>query len=251
MFGLSKFWEKNETPVQTSTNTENANGSTSATSEARSQAAGSEQIAIGAQNSKDNPPATAYGDLWKLSEEQQKKQDGQPLAIFGDDVTPEKVMEAARQMDFTKAVPPEILEKVLSGDQTALLQLINQVGQGAYGQAAMTSVNASKIAAEKTNEHWQSKLPELVRGLTQRNELSENNLLATDPATKPMYDLMLTQFQKKYPDATAEQLKTHTSNYLKEFVTKAGGTMPEPAQEEKPKINANIGGTDSWNNFFD
>lgn len=252
MFGFSKFWEtKNEqTPAQQNSNQPNANGTTSATTEARQQAAGSEQIAIGAQNSKENPSTETYGDLWKLSEEQQKKQN-QTFEAFGADVTPEKIIEAARQVDFTNSIPKEVMEKILAGDQTALMQAINNVGQSAYAQSAMTSVNAAKQVAEKQDAHWQAKLPELVRELTQRNELSENNPLANDPATKPMYDMMLAQFQKKYPEATADQLKAHTTQYLNQFITKAGGKLPEPAKEDKEtKIPQTISGDDSWNNFF-
>lgn len=251
MFGALKFWEKNETQQPANTNTENANGTTSATAESRQNAGGSEQIAIGAQNSKDNPTTAAYGDLWKLTEEQEKKAAGQPLEIFGADVTPEKIQEAARQMDFTQQVPPELMEKVLAGDQAALMQVINRVGQGAYGQAAMTSVNAAKIAADKQNEHWQAKLPELVRGLTQRNEVEEGNKLATDPATKPVFDMIFTQMQRKFPTATSEELRNYTGSYMKDFIGKAGGTMPEEKTEETPKVNANVGGNDSWNSFFD
>lgn len=253
MFGISKFWESNKdesTPAQQNTNQPNANGTTSAAPESRGAAGGSEQIAIGAQNSKDNPSTETYGDLWQLTKEETERTNKPQFEAFGADVTPEKIIEAARKVDFTNSIPKDIMEKILAGDQASLLQAINNVGQSAYAQSAMTSVNAAREVADKQNAHWQTQLPGLVRELTQRNELGEDNPLANDPATKPMYDMMLKQFQTKYPEATSEQLRTHTTSYLKQFVLKAGGTLPEPAKEDPKKIPTTISGDDSWNGFF-
>ena len=84
-------------------------------------------------------------------------------------------MEAARQVNFTSQISPEVMQKITSGDQQALIDLVNSVGQSAYAQSAMTSVNAAKQVAEKQNAFMMQQLPDMVRKLQQRNDVGEDN----------------------------------------------------------------------------
>ena len=224
---------------------------TSPNAQSTAAAGGSLQVATGLQNAQDNPASAPFADLWQLDEEQQKRIEQQQVEIFGEDVTPEKIFEAARQIDFTKNVPAELMEKVLAGDQPSLLMLINGVGQSAYAQSSVTAKTASETAARKLQDNFEARLPELIRTHSQRNSVSEDNPLATNPATKPMFDMLLGQMQAKYPNATTTELKNHTTNYMKQFIVSAGGKLPEVEVETtSAKIPTIIKGDDSWSNFF-
>ena len=261
--GIFDFWKTEEEKAPANPNggvahaaaqgTASNSQSSTPSAQTTQQAGGSVQVAAGLQNAQDNPAAAPFADLWQLDEEQRKKLEKQQLEIFGADVTPEKIFEAARQIDFTKNVPPELMEKVLAGDQTALLSLINGVGQSAYAQSSVTAKTASETAVHKLQADFEAKLPELIRSHSQRNSVAEDNPLATNPATKPMFDMLLGQMQAKYPQATTQQLKEHTTNYMKQFITAAGGKLPEAETEETTngnKIPQVIKGDDSWSNFF-
>lgn len=266
--GMLDFWKtaeqkanenpapaQQQQPAQQNTNVSTPNGATAATPEARQAAGGSEQLGIGTQNAKDNPAAAPFGNLWELSEEEKKRAEQPQFVPFGADVTPEKIMEAARQVNFTSQISPEVMQKITSGDQQALIDLVNSVGQSAYAQSAMTSVNAARQVAEKQNAFMMQQLPDMVRKLQQRNDVGEENPLASNPQTKPMFDMMFNQFQTKYPNATTKQLQEYTTSYLQQFITTAGGTLPEtktaPAAETTAANRNTIKGDDAWNSFFE
>lgn len=183
-------------------------------------------------------PLDPFKDLWTIDPKQTENQP-QSLTEFSLAVDPAKVNAAVKNIDFTKAISSEILQKINAGGpeaMSALLVAMNAVGQQAVAQATTVNSKIVESSIRSSGANMEKLLPGMVRNHTISNTLREDNPLFTDPATAPMMAVLEAQFSQKFPNATAQQIKEHTQKYMIGFaeraasVYKVGGDAPNSKQ---------------------
>jgi len=178
-------------------------------------------------------PLDKYNDLWNT--EQTPDPNSQPFSFNAD---PAKLMDAAKGIDFTKILTPEVNARVLAGGadgQKAMMEAMNNMAQLSYAQSSLAASKIAETANRAAEERILARLPELMKKYSVQTNIRETNPLATDPAMAPMIEGLQLQFQRKFPNATAAEIGTHVESYLNMAADRITGNRPQPATKQSKR----------------
>ena len=180
--------------------------------------------------------------------------DGKPIQNTPDapmfSYDPQKMLEHARKMDFTKTVTPDMLQKVAAGGEDAvkaMVQIMNTVGQEAFANAAVAAAKLTEHGLTKAESKFADKLPNFFKQQNVTESLRQEKLLQ-HPAVAPMVDSVKQQIISKYPDASGEQIKEMVVTYFQNFAKSFVPTDESSSQRSIPG-NRKQDNTD-WSRFF-
>lgn len=150
--------------------------------------------------------------------------------------------EVSNSLDFTGSVAPELMQKALSGDGQALLQIMNHVGQQAY----KTSLNHGTHLTDKFVNARSSYDLKAV-GSRVKSELTNSALSSAPNYEHPVVRQELMRvanaMQSQNPDSTPQQIADAAKQYVTDLYSAINPVKPDAAKE---KADA---GTD-WNEYF-
>lgn len=193
-------------------------------------------------------PLENYKDLWQKSDNSPAEVSLVPSLV----ADPNKLMEAAGRIDFTKALNPELLSKAATGDASALAAVVNQAAQAGFAQSAAATTKIVEAALAQQEKAFHEKvMPDILRKHTINTTLGAENPLFENPAVKPMLDMAIQQFTVKYPTAAPAEIKRMAGEYLKGFaeeMAKASGKSLVDISSQETKNTARQD-TD-WEKFF-
>lgn len=200
-------------------------------------------------------PATATGDASPLSEYKDLWQaptngTGLPTSVPQFTTDQAKLTEISKTIDFRNAVDPEMAKKALSGDMESFMNVLNQVGQAGFAQAAGMSSTLVQKAMTAQNDKLQNELlPEFARRDAISTGMRANNSLYSNPAIAPMLHSLETQFAAKYPQASAQEVREHATRYMQsvseQVVAQSGRQVTDV-----PAANSRNAGKEDWESFF-
>jgi len=156
---------------------------------------------------------------------------------------PAKMLEAARKVDFSKSIPPAVLEKITAGGPeaaTAFAQALNDVSQRAYAQSSFASTKIVEAALAKFQEGLDSRLPSQIKRHQVSDSIRESNPALQHPAAAPIMEALQSQMAVKYPNATVNELKDMASTYLTKFAETARPTKKADA----------VPASEDWDSYF-
>jgi len=189
-------------------------------------------------------PIDTYKDLWQPSSTQSQPDPTKPGNIFaGADLG--KMREAAKGVDFSRAVNQELFAKATGGNAEqadALMQLINGVAQTAYAHATFAATKITDQGLSKFNEGLDSRLPSTIKRFNTAESLAASNPELQHPAVAPLVSALQMQFTQKFPNASAAEIASHTTEYLQHVFGLVKGKTPT---EVKPAAG------EDWAKFFD
>ncbi len=132
-------------------------------------------------------------------------------------LTKENLAKAAGNLDFSNAVPEELVSKALSGDAQAFRQAIN----GAIQAAFVESMSGANTLSQKRIDHAiESKIEKLVAQRLADHDINSTvskNPLLSNPATKPIRDALTSQIRSANPGISASELNNQLTGYLTAF----------------------------------
>lgn len=188
-------------------------------------------------------PLDKYSDLWKNDPNAPKASDAD-LSVFGE-VKGEDLLNAAGGIDFTKAVTPDILERIKAGGDAgvqATLEALNKVTQLNYAQSAHTTTKLIEQAISKARDQFTATLPAHIRSQGTEALIKENAVLS-HPAAAPMVKGLVQQLQVKFPDASPAELTKQAEEYFLSFSQSImGATTAATPQSKDDSID--------WENWF-
>lgn len=164
----------------------------------------------GANPPEQKSPLEEHAKLWEPTTVDDKNKQEQET------ITPEKMMEAASKVDFTKVLTPEELTKVQAGGEEAqkiLINVINKVSQAAYGQSAVVAKKLVDSAVEKEREAFLSSLPSLIKKHAVTDPAEDPAL--QNPAIAPVVAAIKTQLLEKYPKADKAWINKQVGELMK------------------------------------
>jgi hypothetical protein len=182
----------------------------------------------------------SFKDLWQPV--QTTGVDGTLPANMFAGADPAKMLEAARKVDFSKSIPPEILSKITAGGPdaaAAFAQALNDVSQRAYAQSSFASTKIVEAALQKFQEGMESRLPGQIKKHQVSDSLRASNPALQHPAAAPIMEAMQAQLTVKYPNATVAEIQDMASQYLTAFNSAAN-----------PKKVDAVPANEDWGKFF-
>lgn len=149
-----------------------------------------------------------------------------------------KFKDKVKTLDFARTLDPAVVQKALSGDVNSFSQVINQAVQGALAM----SVDASHSFTEAGFSSAESRFFERIPGELKKHTAFDSSLSANPkmnhPAIKPMVGLVQNQLQAKFPDASAQEIQTMTSEYF----TEVFGALKSDDGSDKTKQQVDANG---------
>lgn len=136
-------------------------------------------------------------------------------------VNKENLSSAANNMDFAASVDEATMTAALGGDATAMRSAINQASRASFAEA----MSASNVLMQKRiNDTVETRVSELISSKFKDFEIHKevsNNPLLSDPATKPMRDMLTQQIKSANPGFSASDVNSQLTGYLQAFVNSA------------------------------
>ena len=133
-------------------------------------------------------------------------------------LTPEKMLEAAGKVDFKRVLDQDSLKKIAAGGDeamAALAELLNKTAQTVYGQSTVVAQKLIESQVSKAREEFTAQLPSLVKKQTMQESLLTENPAFKKPSVAPVVTAIQNQLAAKYPNATAAELNAMAKDYLK------------------------------------
>ena len=209
-----------------------------------SNAPGSSMEQGGAPKPPDSP-LDPFKDLWKNDPQSggnQPPSDPFSAPLFSTD--PEKIKQAAGQMDFISQVNPELVQKAMSGqDPQAFLQVMNSVAQSALATALQVGAGTVEQAGTKLGQRFNQAMPGKFRDL-QINAAAPANPVLSHPAAAPFLNMAKNQIKMMNPDFTPQQVNAEAEKYMVSFAS----SLSKPIDDPTARPPGSEGETD-WDNW--
>lgn len=195
-------------------------------------------------DSKGNMPGTDLNPVNPLDSyakmfENAAKNSGIQAPVFKLD---DKVVdEVSSKMDFTKAIPPETMQKAMSGDAQAFLSVIQATTQQAYKAAIQHSTSLTDTFMNQRAEYDQSRINSGVKEQLTTQAMSDAPNF-DHPVIKQELNRVANQFAKANPDATPQEIAKASQKYISDL---ASALNPQA----KPDPNLSSSGMD-WSKYL-
>jgi len=187
-------------------------------------------VPAGSEAKPEESPTAKFGTLWEPAKTEEVKPGEQSQGL-----TPEKMLEAASKVDFTKALNRELVAKLQAGGEEAVqatLQLMNATAQQSYGQSVVVAQKLVERALAEARQEFAGQIPGMVKRQSANEALVQNNPAFKDPAVAPVVAAVQQQLHQKYPNATSAEIAELAQDYFK---SAAGVFSGKPAEPSKPK----------------
>lgn len=184
-------------------------------------------------------PLDQFKDLW------QPTPNANSTEAFSFNSDPTKLMDAAKSVDFTKVLTPDLQKRVQAGGldgQNAMIEAMNSVAQMTFAQSSHASAKIVESAVASVEKRFQDMLPSLIKQHTVSDSLRTNNPLMNNPAMAPMVQALQTQFTQKYPQATVTEIQAFVNDYLNGAADMIADGRPKPVVPAKR-------GEQDWSKF--
>lgn len=178
------------------------------------------------------PSPTSELDKFTAMWQNATTSDGKPLPPVVDPLTqpifnfdPAKIQESASKMDFTTGIDPAVAQKALSGDVTALSDVINSAVRAAVVGMTLSNGRLINDAVVSNNQRVANSLPTHIRQ-TQLLDSTLDNPVFNHPAVQPLVTAMKqTEFQKN-PNKPVAEIEAQVANYFKGLAIALQATDP-------------------------
>jgi hypothetical protein len=175
----------------------------------------------------DASPLTEFKDLW-----QPTPTDPNAPKNTTQGVSPEKLMEAASKVDFSKVLDQESLAKIAAGGQDAVIALstlLNKTAQQVYGQSMVVTSKIVDQAVQEATARFAASVPSLIKSQAVNDNLFTKNPAFNNPAVAPVIQAIQSQLAEKYPKATSNEL----AEMAQKVLTGAAEIFAPPKPSEK------------------
>lgn len=168
----------------------------------------------------DKSPLDNYKDLWQPIDP--AKSPPSPSLVPDLTLDPTKLMEAAKRVDFTQGLDPELVKKALGGDSASLLQVLNAAGATGLAQAAniASTITTQALTRQEATlrDHF---VPDILRRERVNNAMNGEQMgkLMADPAAAPLLRVLTEQLSKANPNSPADAIRDKAMEYLTGFAT--------------------------------
>lgn len=190
----------------------------------------SQQLEGAHQTQKASTPLDGYSDLWKdaptgtpvKTAETQPNPNPNPAPQVPAYIT------AAKGLNFSRHIKPELMTKALQGDTASFAEIIDTVGRQASAASFQYAERHFSSGSLKLKEEITGSLPEHFREYSLRNTAIKNPVLAR-PEVKPVVEAIRAQMASKFPEASTEELQGKAEQYFLDMHKELGTHLDSEA----------------------
>lgn len=180
-------------------------------------------------------PFADFQDIWSAPDPT-KVSVPKPLdAPIFDPIDPKKLTDTLGTVDFSKAVPPELISAISAGGEEAakaLPQIMNAVARQTMAHSTMATNAMFEGAFREFAQRMEAKLERSYMERSTDEQVFNDNPMLRNPAVRPMIMALRSQMVAQHPNATkaeiAEKMQTYLKNFAQAF-TPTNGPAPAPA----------------------
>lgn len=202
----------------------------------------------GNSNGEPASPLAKFDKFWETDPTQSKSG---PAQVFAG-LDPAKIQEAAKKVDFSKAITPEQLAAIAKGGDEgmqAFALAMNSVAQTVYGQSAIATTKLVQTAVDQVRQDYDARLPSLLRKTSANEDLVKLNPAFASPVLAPITEALTEQFVKKNPNATAAEIQSQVTDVMK-GIAATFGTPTDTTQQSGKKSAGRAAKTEDWEKFL-
>ncbi len=197
-----------------------------------------------AEVKKDPSPMDQFSELFKLDPTKVPKA---PEATFAG-LDPAKIAEAAKSNDFRKLVTPDIQAALVKGGPeavNAMVEVMNAMSQKSFGDSAVATTKLIEKAEKTQEERTRAMVEDMIKSHSRKETLNSSNPLFSNPAVKPMMDMLSGQVAAKYPELSSAEQAKMVQDYTLQFAQAANPEKKPPQGTDK------AGNKTDWTDFFE
>jgi hypothetical protein len=191
-------------------------------------------------------PLDAFMQLMTPSKDvltQQQQQQQQLQQPIFPQIPPEQLQQQISSTNFTQNLNPENIQKALSGDQQAFMNVLNQVAQNAFSANLQMTQGLVERGVTTGVDRFGSTLDSRFRDLQLRNQNSQNPALQ-HPIGQALLGTVKKQIATANPKLAPDQVHAQAEQMFTQF---AQMLVPQqnPGQQDTAKAATN------WESFLD
>lgn len=172
-----------------------------------------------------NSPLDEMAKLWETDPNKQGNQPpADPFAEPLFTMDPAKLRESSSKLDFVGQVSPELVQKALSGDSQALMQVINQTAQHAVSTSLQMSTMLAEQTGAKLGQRVKGALPTQMRQFQLDNTPPQTQILQ-NPAVSPMLKLIRERIAVNNPNLRPAEVAAKAEQYMLDMATAIRGDV--------------------------
>ncbi len=187
----------------------------------------------------DQLPANPLDAYKEMFDNAAKNSDIQAPSFKLDSETLNKV---SSNMDFTKGIPEELMQKALGGDAGALLKVLQSASQNSYKAALEHTTALTDTFINQRGEYESKKVNDNVR-----RELTTQSLSDTPNFDHPVVRAELTrvaqQFAAANPEASPKQIADQAKKYISDLQNALSPSSPTASKQQSAKDT-------DWDTYF-
>ena len=177
-------------------------------------------------------PLDSFTDLFKITEDDKKNAPvdpfGEPLLTFD----AKKFGEAANKMNFAAGIPPEQMQKALSGDQQAFTAILNRVSQSTFTAAAQVFTGIMEQSFKKNNGRLDAASESRFKTL-QLNSTRPTNSALQHPAATPIVEALKATIAAKNPQLRPDEVVARAEEFFGVFAESLVSARPPKDGDRK------------------
>lgn len=187
-------------------------------------------------------PMDSFVDMFKPRAVDPKVPKAPTLADpFLSPLDPAAFKQQVATANFAASIPPETLQKAMSGDQQAFMDAINTASREAFAAAAQLSHGLVEHGARTATDRVSSSLDSRIRNFQIRSQNTSNEALA-HPAVAPMLNAVKVQIAQSNPNLSPDAVQQQAEQYF----TQMADVLVAPKQQAAKAAEAPKAGDFSY-----
>lgn len=186
-------------------------------------------------------PLAAYGAMWQNNPNQEEA----PPSLQLDNKVLDQVTGS---LDFTKAIKPEVMQRAMSGDSQAMIEMMNEVGRQAYRNALQhNSTLTDKFVSMREEHQFGKRVPSLVRDELTMGALTGSDGQKMSPVARQQLAEIARRYQRANPDASPSEVAAAAKKYVEDIYQAINPNASSQQQQNQQQQATEV----DWDKYFD
>jgi len=171
--------------------------------------------------------------------QQQQGQQGQQQQVpdykgFTQPWNGDGLRQRVTSVDFLRGVPQETMQRLSSGDMTALPDIINHAVRESYIASAQTTHGMIDRGVQTGIDRFGTGLDDRFRDYEIRRQNPANEIMS-HPAVAPVFQMLKSQVAQQFPNYSPEQVSAQAQKWFDSLHGAMSGKQQEASQSNAPK----------------
>lgn len=156
-------------------------------------------------------PLDSFKDIWAPASVQAQSAD--PFAAPYLTLDEGKLQQGLRQVDFTRGLNPELIQKAMSGDAASFMEVLNHTSRESFAQATRLQAATTESALHKQGDRVKEYLPDAMKKSNLASQPISNPAL-DNPAVQPLLQVLRGQIAQQNPNMSPQDIALRAESFF-------------------------------------